>query len=76
MTALYRSPATKSDIVKHLVYPVPDPALPLLRVHLMRMIGRYATVGPNAVLALAREGYRSRAANLKNLVGMAAFPGF
>jgi L-2-hydroxyglutarate oxidase len=72
----YRLPATKNDIVKHLVYPVPDPALPFLGVHLTRMIGGYVTVGPNAVLALAREGYRWRDANLKDLAGMAAFPGF
>ncbi|BFG77318.1 L-2-hydroxyglutarate oxidase [Paraburkholderia terrae] len=72
----YRLPTTKNDIVKHLVYPVPDPALPFLGVHLTRMIGGYVTVGPNAVLALAREGYRWRDANLKDLAGMAAFPGF
>jgi L-2-hydroxyglutarate oxidase len=40
------------------------------------MIGGYITVGPNAVLALAREGYRWRDASLKDLAGMAAFPGF
>ncbi|MGB8415616.1 L-2-hydroxyglutarate oxidase [Paraburkholderia sp.] len=72
----YRLPATKNDIVKHLIYPVPDPALPFLGVHLTRMIGGYITVGPNAVLALAREGYRWRDASLKDLAGMAAFPGF
>lgn len=72
----YRLPETKNDIVKHLVYPVPNPALPFLGVHLTRMIGGYVTVGPNAVLALAREGYRWRDANLKDLAGMAAFPGF
>jgi L-2-hydroxyglutarate oxidase len=72
----YRLPAEKNDIVKHLVYPVPDPALPFLGVHLTRMIGGYITVGPNAVLALAREGYRWRDASLKDLAGMAAFPGF
>lgn len=72
----YRLPTTRNDIVKHLVYPVPDPALPFLGVHLTRMIGGFVTVGPNAVLALAREGYRWRDANLKDLAGMAAFPGF
>jgi L-2-hydroxyglutarate oxidase len=72
----YRLPAQKNDIVKHLVYPVPDPALPFLGVHLTRMIGGYITVGPNAALALAREGYRWRDANLKDLAGIAAFPGF
>lgn len=72
----YRLPASKNDIVKHLVYPVPDPDLPFLGVHLTRMIGGYVTVGPNAVLALAREGYRWRDVNLNDLSGMAAFAGF
>jgi L-2-hydroxyglutarate oxidase len=72
----FRLPASKNDIVKHLVYPVPDPELPFLGVHLTRMIGGYVTVGPNAVLALAREGYRWRDINLRDLAGMAAFGGF
>ena len=72
----FRLPASKNDIVKHLVYPVPDPDLPFLGVHLTRMIGGYVTVGPNAVLALAREGYRWRDVNLRDLASMAAFGGF
>jgi (S)-2-hydroxyglutarate dehydrogenase len=72
----YRLPASKNDIVKHLIYPVPDPDLPFLGVHLTRMIGGYVTVGPNAVLALAREGYRWRDINVRDLSSMAAFPGF
>jgi (S)-2-hydroxyglutarate dehydrogenase len=72
----YRLPASKNDIVKHLIYPVPDPALPFLGVHLTRMIGGYVTVGPNAVLALAREGYRWRDIDVRDLSSMAAFPGF
>ena len=72
-----RLPAARENgIGKHLIYPVPDPALPFLGVHLTRMIGGYITVGPNAVLALAREGYRWRDASLKDLAGMAAFTGF
>ena len=58
------------------IYPVPDPALPLLGVHLTRMIGGYVTVGPNAVLALAREGYRWGDVNAADLLDMARFPGF
>nr|WP_236720912.1 L-2-hydroxyglutarate oxidase [Paraburkholderia phytofirmans] len=72
----YRLPASKNDIVKHLIYPVPDPDLPFLGVHLTRMIGGYVTVGPNAVLALAREGYSWGDVNLGDLSEMAAFPGF
>nr|WP_295111822.1 L-2-hydroxyglutarate oxidase [uncultured Caulobacter sp.] len=72
----FRLPASKDDIVRHLVYPVPDPDLPFLGVHLTRMIGGYVTVGPNAVLALAREGYGWANVNLRDLAEMAAFPGF
>jgi L-2-hydroxyglutarate oxidase len=72
----YRLGADKNDIVKHLIYPIPDPALPFLGVHLTRMIGGYVTVGPNAVLAFAREGYGWGAVNVGDLREMAAFPGF
>lgn len=46
-----------AELVKGLIYPVPDPALPFLGVHLTRMAGGGVEAGPNAVLALAREGY-------------------
>ncbi|MBM7124543.1 L-2-hydroxyglutarate oxidase [Dyella flava] len=72
----YRLPASKNDIVKHLIYPVPDPNLPFLGVHLTRMIGGYVTVGPNAVLALAREGYRWRDVRWSDLSEMLEFGGF
>ncbi|SPB14635.1 FAD-dependent oxidoreductase [Caballeronia novacaledonica] len=72
----YRLPASKNDIVRHLIYPVPDPALPFLGVHLTRMIGGYVTVGPNAVLAMAREGYRWRDIDFGDLAEMATFGGF
>jgi L-2-hydroxyglutarate oxidase LhgO len=48
------------DRVKHLIYPVPDPAYPFLGVHLTPRIDGESDLGPNAVLALAREGYRWR----------------
>ncbi len=47
------------DIVKHLIYPVPDPNYPFLGVHFTRMINGGREVGPNAVLALKREGYKN-----------------
>jgi L-2-hydroxyglutarate oxidase len=72
----YRLGADKNDIVRHLIYPIPDPSLPFLGVHLTRMIGGYVTVGPNAVLAFAREGYGFGTVNLRDLRQMAAFPGF
>ncbi len=71
----FRLPDSKNAIVKHLIYPVPDPNLPFLGVHLTRMIGGYVSVGPNAVLAMAREGYRWRNWSLRDLALMAGFPG-
>lgn len=54
----YLLPEKCSQIVNHLIYPIPDPSMPFLGVHLTRMIDGTVTVGPNAVLALKREGYR------------------
>jgi malate dehydrogenase (quinone)/L-2-hydroxyglutarate oxidase len=53
----YEVAPPRRDLVRALVYPVPDPAFPFLGVHLTRMIDGNLHVGPNAVLALAREGY-------------------
>lgn len=72
----FRLPPSKNNLVKHLIYPVPDPSLPFLGVHLTRMIGGYITVGPNAVLAFAKEGYRRSQLNFKEMAGLIAFPGF
>lgn len=63
-------------IVKHLIYPIPDPSLPFLGVHLTRMIDGTVTVGPNAVIAFKREGYRKSDFSLRDTVEMLAFPGF
>lgn len=71
-----RLPPDKDRIIRHLIYPIPDPALPFLGVHLTRMIGGYVTVGPNAVLSLAREGYRGRDFKLRDMAEILAFPGF
>lgn len=49
--------AEHNRIVNHLIYPIPDPELPFLGVHLTRMIDGTVTVGPNAVLSFKREGY-------------------
>ncbi|SIP89851.1 L-2-hydroxyglutarate oxidase [Marinobacterium stanieri] len=54
----YLLPPQHNQIVKHLIYPIPDPNMPFLGVHLTRMIDGTVTVGPNAVLAWKREGYR------------------
>jgi L-2-hydroxyglutarate oxidase LhgO len=64
------------DRVRHLIYPVPDPAYPFLGVHLTPRTNGESDLGPNAVLALAREGYRWRdvsAAQLGRLIGSTAF---
>jgi (S)-2-hydroxyglutarate dehydrogenase len=53
----YRLPAARAELIKHLIYPVPDPELPFLGIHLTRTIDGGVTVGPNAVLGMAREGY-------------------
>lgn len=65
-----------SDIVRRLIYPVPNPDLPFLGIHLTRMIDGSVTVGPNAVLGFAREGYPKGSVNLADLGEMLAFPGF
>ena len=72
----YRLGSDKDEIVRHLIYPIPDPSLPFLGVHLTRMIGGYVTVGPNAVLAFAREGYGLGTVNLRDLREMVSFAGF
>lgn len=72
----YRLPADRNDIVHHLIYPVPDPALPFLGVHLTRMIDGSVTVGPNAVIGFAREGYPRLSVNLSDMADYALFPGF
>lgn len=72
----YRLPADKNDIVRHLIYPIPDPALPFLGVHLTRMIDGSVTVGPNAVIGFAREGYPRLSVNLADMADYVLFPGF
>lgn len=61
---------------RHLIYPVPDPALPFLGVHVTRQIDGKVDVGPNAVLAWSREGYRWRDARLRDLLDTLSWPGF
>jgi len=71
----YRLRSEKNDIIHSLIYPVPDPDLPFLGIHLTRMIDGSVTVGPNAVLGLSREGYRKLAVNLRDVAQYLAFPG-
>ena len=72
----YRLPSSKNDIVRHLIYPIPDPDLPFLGVHLTRMMDGSVTVGPNAVLGFAREGYPKFSFNLHDVAEYSTFPGF
>ncbi|RON89414.1 hydroxyglutarate oxidase [Pseudomonas chlororaphis] len=72
----FRLPAAKNAIVNHLIYPIPDPELPFLGVHLTRMIDGSVTVGPNAVLGLGRENYRKFSVNWRDVAEYATFPGF
>ncbi len=65
-----------SDIVKSLIYPAPDPMLPFLGVHLTLMIDGSVTVGPNARVAFAREGYGKFSVNLRDAADFVGFPGF
>jgi L-2-hydroxyglutarate oxidase len=62
--------------VRGLVYPVPDPRFPFLGVHLTRRVGGDVEAGPNAVLALAREGYRWSDVSPGDLAGCLFYPGF
>jgi L-2-hydroxyglutarate oxidase len=64
-----------SHLVKHLIYPVPDPALPFLGVHFTRMIRGGTEAGPNAVLAFKREGYKRTAFSLRDSWDTFTFPG-
>jgi L-2-hydroxyglutarate oxidase len=62
-------------LIRGLVYPVPDPRFPFLGVHLTRGLDDRVHAGPNAVLALAREGYRRRDVSLRDIASLATWPG-
>ena len=66
----------KNHLVKGLIYPVPNPKYPFLGVHLTRTIDGKIDVGPNAVLAYAREGYKKSTINLADLAEMFQYKGF
>jgi len=62
--------------VRGLIYPVPDPRFPFLGVHLTRRVDGSIEAGPNAVLALKREGYRWRDVSPRDAAAIVAWPGF
>lgn len=65
-----------NNIVNHLIYPVPDPDLPFLGIHLTKMINDGVTVGPNAVQGWKREGYDRVNFSIRDVFEMLSFPGF
>jgi L-2-hydroxyglutarate oxidase len=62
-------------LVRNLIYPVPNPAFPFLGVHFTRMVHGGVEAGPNAVLALAREGYKRRNVSIPDLAELIAYGG-
>ena len=68
--------AEAEHLVKHLIYPVPDPNFPFLGVHFTRMIGGGIEAGPNAVFAFKKEGYLRTDFNFKEFFGSLLWPGF
>ncbi|SNT33278.1 L-2-hydroxyglutarate oxidase [Asanoa hainanensis] len=71
----YELTPSRRGLVRGLIYPVPDPQFPFLGVHLTRMIDNTVHAGPNAVLALAREGYRWSTINPKDIADFLAYAG-
>ena len=71
----FRLPNEKNGIIQSLIYPIPDPDLPFLGIHLTRMIDGGVTVGPNAVLGFAREGYRRLSVDVGDVAQYLFFPG-
>ncbi|EEY71858.1 hypothetical dehydrogenase [Grimontia hollisae CIP 101886] len=72
----FQLPAKHNRIISSLIYPIPDPSLPFLGVHLTKMIDGSVTVGPNAVLNLARQGYSRFAFSPKDVADMLQYAGF
>jgi len=72
----HRIKPEKHYLVKGLIYPVPDPQYPFLGVHYTPTVHGHLEVGPNAVLAFARQGYRQTDINARDLLGILSFKGF
>ena len=72
----YELAAERRNLVRGVIYPVPDPSFPFLGVHLTRHVDGTVEAGPNAVLALKREGYRWRDVSPRDVAATAAWPGF
>ncbi|MGA2637253.1 L-2-hydroxyglutarate oxidase [Methylocella sp.] len=72
----YALAPSRSGLIRSLIYPIPDPALPFLGVHLTRTMDGSVIVGPNAVLGLAREKYEKFSFDVRDVASFAGFPGF
>ncbi len=70
----HRLVGPSADLVRHLIYPVPDPRFPFLGVHFTRGIDGTVHVGPNAILALARHGYQRGAFDVRDAAAIAGSP--
>jgi len=72
----YKLKPEREGLVKGLIYPVPDPRFPFLGVHFTRMAGGGVEAGPNAILALKREGYTKMSISLRDSIDTLTYPGF
>ena len=72
----YKLKDKHNSLVKHLIYPIPEPNLPFLGVHLTKMIDGSITVGPNAVLGFKREGYKRLNFSIRDSIQFLSFKGF
>ncbi len=66
----------KATLINHLIYPVPNPELPFLGIHFTRRIDNTVDIGPNAVLAFSKDGYRFRDFNWRHMLNVLRYPGF
>ena len=72
----YILPKSRTGLIDHLIYPIPDPKLPFVGIHLTKTIDGRIIVGPNAVLGLSREGYGKFSFSPWDVLDYMAFPGF
>ena len=72
----FKVAANRDHLIRHLIYPIPNPNLPFLGIHLTLTISGETTVGPNAVLGFAREGYSKNSFKMADVVDYLRFPGF
>jgi L-2-hydroxyglutarate oxidase len=72
----FQLPQSYNQYFNHLIYPIPDPELPFLGIHLTKMIDGSVTVGPNSVLGFKREGYGKINFSPRDTLEMLSFKGF